>query len=147
MSSIAEWDPVPGGPAEQAALIEAELSTFAAALAQHWKEAPIPDDVAQALGCIHAHLFDERLNVAFVREQCGIHNHNISCRFKHHVGVGMRRYIECQRMWAVKHLLRYDDLRISDIAWAVGYTYLETFERAFRRCESCAPSQFRETGG
>ncbi len=132
-------------PNAQARLTEAELAAFKTALMDACRDAPaLPDHVARALACIHAHLFDERLNVAFVREQCGLNNHNISCRFKHIVGLGMRHYIERQRLKAAERLLGHVDLHVLHIAWSVGYTYPETFERAFRRHEGCSPTQFRQ---
>lgn len=120
------------------------LDAFLADLAASHPGPALPEHVGQALTCIHRHLFDERLNVAFVRDACGLHNHNLSIRFKRAVGLGMSRYIEAHRLEAARRLLVHDSVPISDIAWAVGYTYIESFERAFQRRFGCAPTQFRE---
>lgn len=131
----------------KAELIEAELAARCRAAARAWRGSDLPTDVEQALRCVHAHLFDERLSVTFVRETCGLLNHNISCRFKQAVGVGMRRYIERERMRAAERLLRHSELGVMDIAWSIGYAYPETFGRAFRRYEGCTPTAFRRRAG
>lgn len=129
------------------AVIEAELAAHRRATVREWRHVDVPADVAQTLACIHARLFEEGLNVTLVRETCGLLNHNISCRFKRAVGLGMRRYIERERVAAAKRLLRHEELSVLDIAWSIGYAYPETFERAFRRLERCTPTQFRRRVG
>lgn len=126
-------------------VIQEELDAFRAEL-EDYRPArnATPTQVGQALAYIHAHLFDERLNATGVCEACGLHNHNIASLFKRVIGVGMRRYIERQRLTAAKRLLRHETLHVLDIAWSVGYTYPETFERAFHRTTGCTPTEYRE---
>jgi two-component system response regulator YesN len=123
------------------------LAAHRRAAERAWQQADLPADVAQALACIHARLFEEELNVALVRDECGLLNHNISCRFKRAVGIGMRQYIERERLKAAEQLLHHDELSVLDIAWSVGYAYPETFERTFRRLQGCTPTQFRQRCG
>lgn len=123
--------------------VEEELRRFGSSLDHVWREVPLPPPVRRALCCIHVHLFNEALNVAYVRAQCQLHNHNISTHFKRAIGVGMRRYIERQRMQAAARLLTVTQAPVSEIAWALGYAYVESFDRAFRRCRGCSPSAFR----
>ncbi len=123
--------------------VQGRLSAIRSELESHWQNRDLPKDVALALDCVHEHLFAERLNVAYVRETCGLLNHNISCRFKRHVGVGMRCYIEQQRLRAAEQLLLTDGLLVTEVAWAVGYAYVESFERAFRRRMGLCPTRFR----
>ena len=124
-------------------IIDVELDAYRNELASAWQEVDLPLGVAKALMCIHEHLYEEQLNVAFVRESCKLRNNNVSSRFKRCVGVGMRAYIERHRIGTARRLLGNDEPRVLAVAWAVGYSDVETFERAFKRCEQCCPSRFR----
>jgi AraC-like DNA-binding protein len=130
-------------PAPRAELLQTRLAALAKFSRGRWERNDLPPDVAQAIKCIHAHLFDEELNVAFVCSASGLRNHNISCRFKHYIGTGMRQYIECERIAAAEYLLGLEGLSVLEIAWSIGYSYPETFERAFKRSKGCTPTQFR----
>src|SRR5215475_899514 len=48
------------------------------------------------------------------------------------------------RQKAVKHYLEATDLRLSEVAYMVGYTEPAALVRAFRRWTGETPSQFRE---
>lgn len=124
-------------------IIHVELDAYRDALVRTWQDVDLPLGVAKALTCIHEHLYEEQLNVAFVRETCKLRNNNVSSRFKWIVGVGMRVYIERHRIGTARRLLGNDELRVLAVARAVGYADVETFERAFKRCEQCCPSRFR----
>ncbi|GIV57653.1 MAG: hypothetical protein KatS3mg042_0566 [Rhodothermaceae bacterium] len=103
----------------------------------------IPPGLRDVLRYIHEHLFEETLDVTTVCRHCGQNNHNVSSRFKRHIGIGMRDYIEYGRMEAAKRLLRYPDLSILQIAWSIGFTYPESFARAFKRYTGHTASAYR----
>ena len=123
-------------------LAENELETFDPSI--HLDYSLLSRNVEIAVRYIHEHLFDPQLNVQRVKDQCALKNHNVSSRFKQQMGKGMRQYIEAQRIEAAAHLLRHESLKIYWIAFRVGYTYVESFERAFKRQKRCSPSAFRE---
>lgn len=124
--------------------IQTELSSVPETLDRFWYGEPLPDSVRQALVYIHRHLFDDALDAAAVRSHCQLSNHNFSSFFKHHVGIGMRQYIETGRLEAAKRLLHLNHLSILHIAWTVGYTYPESFARAFKRYTGQSASHYRE---
>lgn len=128
-------------------LVQAELDAFVASLEQAGAEARLPYQVRRLLAGLHRHLFDPDLNVAFLREACGLTNHNISSYFKRAVGMSLPAYIEAGRLEAAKRLLRLPGLGVLEIAWMVGYTYVESFNRAFRRREGLTPNQYRRGQG
>ena len=107
---------------------------------------PLPVETRRALGIIHAHLLDEALNVAFIRAEGGLTNHNTSIRFKRLVGVGMHTYIERMRIEAAKRLLDHDGLSVQQIGLEVGYVHPETFNRVFKRIVGCTPMAYRRGG-
>ena len=96
---------------------------------------------------IDEHLFESDLNVQRVRQRCGFHNHNVSSRFKQHIGVGIREYIELQRIEEAKRRLRESEEEIYLVASGVGYEYVETFSRAFLRVVGCTPGEYRAQTG
>lgn len=132
------------GNARTDTVLKELLFRFRVALEHSWHAVDLPAPVRRALTCIHANLFDSQLDVTFVRVQCGLKNHNISCHFKHVIGQDMPRYIERQRLEAAKYLLRHTEEKVLEIAWSVGYANPETFTRAFRRNEGCSAVQYRD---
>ncbi len=100
-------------------------------------------DVATALAFIEQHAFDPTFSVKQLKRRCRLKNNNISSRFKLYVGLGIQRYVEKRRIEAAKKLLALDQFGIYHIAVAVGYAHHETFCRAFRRVEGCAPSAYQ----
>lgn len=107
-------------------------------------DASLPHDLAAIVRYVHAHLFDTRLSVGEALQRCGVGNHNASSRFKATLGVGLREYIERQRLDAAKLLLRTTHAEVYLIAEAVGYEYVESFARAFHRVVGCTPCGYRD---
>ncbi len=124
--------------------IQAELHHVAEEIRCSMRGTELPQTVRRALSFIHENLFDDTLDASSVRRQCGLFNNNVSSKFKRLVGMGMRQYIEYGRMEAATRLLRNEDLSILQIAWAIGYTYPESFARAFKRYFGCSASEYRE---
>lgn len=110
-----------------------------------------PPDIQCVLREVHARLFDPELSVESIRARCRSTNHNLSSRFALHLGVGIRGYIERERLEAACQLLLRTSARVYEIAEAIGYTYVETFERAFIRQVGVSPAAYRSielaTGG
>lgn len=105
---------------------------------------PLPKDIRLMLACIHEHLFEPALKVFEVRRRCGARNNNISTYFKQTIGMGIREYIEHQRIRAAMQLLTHTEMEIFLIGAGVGYTHEESFTRAFRRRLGCTPSEYRK---
>lgn len=123
--------------------IELELTAFRA-------EQPDCDDappsVRVATEHIHDHLFDSDLTVKRLRDRLGLTDPMFSPRFRRYHGRTPGRYIRHLRVEAAKRLLRrFDDLRMADVAFQVGYEHYRTFTRVFKRITEQSPSEFRET--
>lgn len=119
--------------------IESELRRFREAL-------PVPSDgvswqVHAFLKYIHDDPFDPKLSVKVLKARCRISDNNISCRFKHEVGMTIKRYIERLRFEAALWLLRQGTWSVAQVALSVGYRHLQTFYRAFQREFACPPGQ------
>jgi AraC-like DNA-binding protein len=92
---------------------------------------------------VHDSLFDPNLNVNTVKNFCGIGDNNVSCRFKHEVGVSIKSYIERLRVDAARMLLDDGRFSVAEIAQSVGYAHLQTFYAAFGRHFDGPPGEFR----
>lgn len=103
----------------------------------------LPREVHRILSCIHEHLFDPALNVSALRSWCALRNTNVSTTFRRAMGLGIREYIEFQRLDAAAFLLSRHKDEVFLIASVVGYENHETFCRAFQRFFRCTPSEFR----
>jgi AraC-like DNA-binding protein len=126
----------------QKRLIKGELDNFKAAL--ELNTSALPRDIRAMLEYIHQHLFEPTLKVLEVRRRCGVRNNNVSTYFRQTVGMGIREYIEHQRMQAALQLLAHEELEIFLIGLGIGYSHEESFTRAFRRRFGCTPSEYRK---
>jgi AraC-like DNA-binding protein len=106
--------------------------------------ADMPRELRQLLTYIHTHLFDAALNVNEARRSCGILDNNVSCRFRYHMGVSIRDYIEDLRMQAARLLLDKPELSVFEVTRALGYSHPQTFYRAFRRRFQSTPAACRD---
>lgn len=106
--------------------------------------ATLPQDVQTTLTFIHEHLFSPDLNVQQLKRRCRIGDNNITSRFRYNLGQTIRDYIEATRMDAAAHVLAHaPEVRIYDVAHAVGYEHSQTFYRAFARHFQCTPTDYR----
>lgn len=97
--------------------------------------------VSALLSFIHCNITDPRLTVRTLRVQCGARDNNVSSRFKHEVGCSIRDYCELLRLEIARALLHTTNFTVAEIAASVGYEYLQTFYRAFRRHFGSAPGR------
>lgn len=109
--------------------IDAELDRFLADVAEPGN---LSRELREVLEHIHTHLFDPDLNVQSLKTRCRIRDNNISCRFRHVLGITIKEYIETLRLNAALRLLE-KQIPVFDVAMAVGYLYPQTFYRAFHR--------------
>lgn len=65
--------------------------------------------------------------------------------FKKHMGCTIAQYISHQRVERSKEYLRYTNMRIIDIAAAVGCDNVTHFNRIFKRSTGVTPTQFRQS--
>lgn len=128
--------------AEQEARIEETLATFKEdELQSSGNEAS--HSVGRATERIRRRLFDVDLTVTRLQERLDLPD-RFYARFRHHHGRSPSAYIQHLRVEAAKKLLRYEGLRIADVAFQVGYEHYRTFTRAFKRETGRSPQQFRE---
>ena len=63
--------------------------------------------------------------------------------FKKHTGINFTDYLSRVRIEKAKNLLLNPNLRVSEIAYEVGFQSLTHFNRVFKRVAGLAPSGYR----
>ena len=108
--------------------------------------AELPCDLRELMVCIHDSLFEQELTVKKLKVRCRIRNDNVSTRFRHQVGRGIKEYIEMHRMRAAGQMLRHPGVSVFEVAMAVGYKHVETFYQVFQRHYGCTPGVYASQG-
>jgi AraC-like DNA-binding protein len=125
------------------------LQSFAEQLGRHAESLAIieegsePMAIAKARKYIHARL-DEPLPLGAVAREVGLSESHFCRLFKEATGLTLTDYVNRSRVeWAKKELLK-PEMRISEIAFKIGYQSLSQFNRSFARITGKAPTQWRK---
>ncbi len=101
-----------------------------------------PAKIWKARSYIHEHL-DEELSLTKTADFVGISSNHLSEKFKEVTGEKFVDYIARRRFQKACELLRDRQLRISEIAFEVGFQSLSQFNRVFKKRAGQSPSQYR----
>jgi AraC-like DNA-binding protein len=86
---------------------------------------------------------DEKLSLAKIAKAANISANYLSEKFKQVTGENLVRYIARTRVEKACALLKDGNLRISEIAFAVGFQSLSQFNRVFKKSSGISPTEFR----
>lgn len=124
------------------------LSSFAEQLSVYTEQLSIIDQgsepaaIAKAKKYIHAHL-DQALPLGEVARVAGLSESHFCRLFKETTDLTLTDYINrCRIEWAKRELLR-PEVRVSEIAYQIGYQSLSQFNRSFARITGTSPTAFR----
>jgi transcriptional regulator GlxA family with amidase domain len=101
-----------------------------------------PVEIWKARKFIHENS-DEELSLTKVAKSVNISANYLSEKFKEVTGVNFVDYVARARVKKARDLLRNANLKISEIAFAVGFQSLSQFNRVFKKLTRQSPSQFR----
>ena len=101
-----------------------------------------PVEIWKARKFIHEHA-DEELSLTEVGKAVNISANHLSEKFKEVAGINFVDYVARIRVAKACDLLRNSNLRISEIAFAVGFQSLSQFNRVFKKLTQKSPTQFR----
>jgi AraC-like DNA-binding protein len=101
-----------------------------------------PVEIWKARKFIEDHCVEE-LSLTKVAKSVRISANHLSERFKQVTGVNFVDYIARTRFEKTCDLLGSSDLRISEIAFAVGFQSLSQFNRVFKKLAGKSPTQYR----
>ena len=101
-----------------------------------------PAEIWKARSFIDQHSTEE-LSLTEVAKMVGISPNHFSEKFKEVTGLNFVNYVARIRFGKACRLLEDVDVRISEIAFAVGFQSLSQFNRAFKKIVGQSPSHFR----
>src|SRR6266498_808980 len=101
-----------------------------------------PVEIWKARKFIKEHSAEE-LSLTKVAKAANISRNHLSEKFKQVTGTNFVEYIARTRFEKACDLLRNSNLRISEIAFAVGFQSLSQFNRIFKRLSEESPTQYR----
>lgn len=104
-----------------------------------------PVRIWKARKFIQAHVSEE-LSLGTVARATNTSPNYFSEKFKEAVGTSFVKYVARARFEKAAALLRNGELRISEIAFAVGFQSLSQFNRVFKKLSGKSPTEFRVAG-
>lgn len=100
--------------------------------------------VGQVLRLLHAHP-EHAWTVESLAHAVAVSRSTLAERFTALIGEAPIGYLAVWRMQLAKHLLKYTDLNLTEVAGRVGYESDEAFNRAFKRHVGQTPAAWRVT--
>jgi AraC-like DNA-binding protein len=89
------------------------------------------------------HHSDEEISLTKMAKAVNISPTHLSEKFKQVTGVNFVDYVARTRFDKARELLADGDLRISEIAFEVGFQSLSQFNRVFKRLSGKSPTAYR----
>ncbi len=137
-----------GNPYNDAVIRGCLLALFGKLLPQMSLSGPRAGDsraVREVVGYCSEH-FAEELSLEILEAELHLSKYYISHLFSGKLGIRFNDYINSLRISHACRLLRREDMQITEIAEAVGFSTLRTFNRAFAKFRGMTPSEFRRDG-
>ena len=108
------------------------------------RERAEPVEIWKARKFIREHS-DEELSLTRVAKTVNMSANHLSEKFKEVTGVNFVDYVARIRLGKARDLLQDRQLRISEIAFAVGFQSLSQFNRVFKKKFGKSPTEYRAT--
>lgn len=102
--------------------------------------------ILRACAFIHEHL-SEPLQLGNVARSASLSACHFSKKFKESTGMTFTEYVATARIEAAKKLLTITGIRISEVAFEVGFQSLTHFNRVFREFTGLSPTRYRGSQG
>ena len=100
--------------------------------------------IRQSIQIILEEFNDPELSLQKIAEKLNVSRSHLSNLFKHETGKSFPQFLNNVRINKAKELLKSTNMRISEIAFKVGYGSYEYFNSAFTGSENTPPGDFRK---
>ncbi len=107
------------------------------------EQGPYQDLMLRAIYYIKLH-YAEDIALTDVAHYANVNPNYLSGSFQKEMGLSVREFITRERVNAAKKLLEEENLRIADIAEAVGVHDVKYFSRLFKKAVGLTPGEYRE---
>ena len=125
------------------AQLSAELKLLLLKLAETVADDALPARMVEALDEYIRENAGEEISNTEIGAIFGYHPFYVSRMLKEKKGITMRQYVIQYRFKAAKHLLRYTDKSIADIADECGFTDASYFAKSFKASFGVSPKDYR----
>lgn len=96
------------------------------------------------MDCINNHLSDKDFSVEALCDEVGISRAQLHRRLKEKTNQSTSIFVRNVRLNQAAKLLRESNMRVSEVADAVGFTQLANFSIAFKELYGVSPTEYRE---
>ena len=79
----------------------------------------------------------------FIAQEVGVEYHSLSSLFSSVEGITIEHYIILQRIERAKELLRYGEMTLSEISYALGYKSVQYLSNQFKNVTGMTPTKFK----
>lgn len=110
---------------------------------QTLKSAVLHHPLSKALDFIEAH-YTEPLTLPQVAMEAGLSVSRLAHVFKAQVGMSVTAYLNKVRVNAARDCLMNSNMRVSEVAFQVGFGNLSHFNHVFRQATGLSPTQYRQ---
>jgi len=107
-----------------------------------WKRITYYERAARVASYVEAN-YSHPIPLAVAARVANMEPTSFSRFFRRKVGIGFPEFLRRYRMERATHAMRVSDRSLGQIAEAVGFGSMASFERAFKRALGASPSQFR----
>jgi two-component system, response regulator YesN len=121
------------------------LAQIREALARLTRQGAPPEDAMARARRTLTESLDRDHTTESLAKEVGLSERHLRRQFQETYGKTPRRYLTETRLQRAADLLRQTRLGIEQIAQAVGYSRVTTFDKIFRRALRTTPSEFRES--
>jgi AraC-like DNA-binding protein len=87
--------------------------------------------------------FDTPVGLNQLAQTACMERTSFSKAFKRRTGMTLHEFVQAYRVSCAAETMAMSDSSITDIAFKVGFSSLDTFDRAFKRVTGLTPSQYR----
>ncbi|HEX7056312.1 MAG TPA: AraC family transcriptional regulator [Bacilli bacterium] len=85
----------------------------------------------------------EKISVQHIADFIGVNRTYFATVFSEQTGMSPKAFLQKLQLDKAKHLLRQNEMTITEIAFTLGYPNLYSFSRFFKNCCGVYPQQFR----
>jgi len=142
------FDKLPVMTAQKAGAVEIMLQLFAVQLGEHAERLFLqavdndPEPVKRARTYIMSHMA-EPIALETVAQHAGISPFHFCKVFKRATGLTFTEFVNKARVEEAKRMLMRPQVRVTEVAYDVGFQSLSQFNRSFRRVTAQSPTEYR----
>lgn len=101
--------------------------------------------IQKTMAYISRHLSDEDLSLSLLAENVNTNSSYLSKLFKAEVNMTLTEYISRARIEQAMEYIKSGNMKIQEVALAVGYTDTAYFTKCFRKRTGLSPTEFQKT--